>query len=169
MESTWNDPAETVLARLEKNTDELSKKIDLEMQRKRYISHIVNNQEEVERQCPGCLDDEVQSGFLTECGHFCCLSCTQKWVTIHNKCVGCNGIIDPNQLFRITLKPRPKSFPVPSAAASEMQARIKSVKLPDMTTASSFGSKMSMIAKHITLLRQEDPTVKVLIALFTNI
>ena len=44
----------------------------------------------------------------------------------------------------------------PSTTASEMQAKISAVKINE-----SVGSKMNMVTKHITLLLNENPSVKV--------
>ncbi|KAI8902536.1 SNF2 family N-terminal domain-containing protein [Globomyces pollinis-pini] len=158
----WTEPADVVEESLRAEAQRLNKLIATCQGRHNYFNFLAKSsnkgQESNGMICITC-QSQILKGSLTECGHIFCNECCKAWIIVHKKCAICNNAIDIRQLFQITLSP--SDYPHIQSNGNDNNAdllrEIMAVKIKG-----SFGTKFDTITKHVRLLLEKDPSVKML-------
>ena len=159
--------------------------------KRRYLIHLRKESTSQEsRICIICQSD-FETGTLTVCGHQFCKDCIKLWYHDHRTCPVCKRRLHASDLHDISYKPQemtavteekpstastqlsssssnhssPKSSrdrPTVSIYSSISPSTLSQIKSIDLT-GPHFGTKVSMLCRHLIWLRHSDPGSKTII------
>lgn len=172
-----------------KDEKKRSDKVARLQSKRRYLIHLRDESTSTEsRMCIICQSD-FELGTLTVCGHQFCKECIRLWYRDHHSCPVCKIKLGLSDFHDVTYKPKELALVEekvngvngsPSKASPDQDApkspegspRQKALIYSDIKTStlnqiknieiggSYFGTKVSMICRHIIWLRQNDPGSK---------
>lgn len=179
----WPEAHEMIRG-MESYQEELTRHVHQDQSRITYLNSLRKNDDQLseeDRKCVICQDD-IFIGSLTVCGHRFCRACLQQWFAHRNSCPVCKTRLEPNQIHNFTLKKGPiaevdvREDNITSQNESENERRTNPIYkevsrdiLNDILTSkeddsmSLYGTKIDIILRHLSWLREKDASCQVVI------
>ncbi|WEJ97680.1 ATP-dependent DNA helicase [Yamadazyma tenuis] len=116
----------------------------------------------------------ITIGSLTPCGHKYCKDCLEQWLSNHRSCPVCKSIITTSSIYNFThYIPDLKANRVEASNTLEKDKNLYSIykHMDDMVVNDiqkiklkhSYSSKVDMIVKQVLYLKQQDPSVQIVV------
>ncbi|KAJ3320272.1 hypothetical protein HDV06_005416 [Boothiomyces sp. JEL0866] len=151
------DPLPIEMQNLKNEEADLQRKIVMEEGRMRYLIALSRDTDKAdeETQCATCQSN-FASGVLTPCGHFACQDCTKAWLIPKRKCALCTQHFHPTELQRVSFNRKRIVNSVPTYSDQLLE------KIQNIPIKGSNGVKFDSILKHILMIKEESPMVKII-------
>ncbi|KAL9105833.1 MAG: hypothetical protein Q9227_009041 [Pyrenula ochraceoflavens] len=170
-----------------KAESKIEEKISKVQSKRRYLIHLQEEStSQKSRVCIICQSD-FETGTLTVCGHQFCKDCIKLWWHDHHTCPVCKRRLHLSDFHDISYKPqelavveektpapsssnKQSSSPIPDAHMHQnsiyttvSSATLNQIKNIDLPGTANFGTKVSLLCRHLIWLRHSDPGSKTLI------
>ncbi|KAK9471884.1 SNF2 family N-terminal domain-containing protein [Dipodascopsis tothii] len=146
--------------------------------RLRYLDHLKSSTAaasgdipESERMCVIC-QSPFEIGSLTVCGHQYCRECMMEWWKFHRSCPICKRNIKESEIYSISYKPseitvkEERTQGPATAAGGAIYGGMSTTVLDTIRSIDllgSYGSKIDMIVRHTLWLREQNPSVQIVL------
>ncbi|KAJ3312124.1 hypothetical protein HDV04_003378 [Boothiomyces sp. JEL0838] len=151
------DPLPIEMQNLKNEEADLQRKIVMEEGRMRYLIALSRDTDKAdeETQCVTCQSNFV-SGVLTPCGHFACQDCAKAWLIPKRKCALCTQHFNPTELQRVSFNRKRIVNSAPTYSDQLLE------KIQHVPIKGANGVKFDSILKHIIMIKEENPLVKII-------
>lgn len=118
----------------------------------------------------------ITVGSLTPCGHKYCKECLEQWLASHNNCPICKSHITVSSIYNFTQYVPDLKANKLTDGASAMNTKNENLysiykhmddivveDIQNITLKSSYSSKVDLIVKQVLYLKQQDPSVQIVV------